>query len=285
MWTLLARPQLAWWVQARTASTLVPRRRASAIAHLSAATEPSEPSTPTTTRPATGGAAAGSASAAGPVMSVMIRVSPAGGGLGRPPSGPAQYGGGEPVGRHVAVDGLDVARVHAVGLVPDADVTGVADAPVERPPWLEVRVVTVAGEALQVGERPPVLDHDRRRQEGLVVGQQPLLRVLLEVAQHPRHRGEDRPPPGHLPRPVDAHPDEEDDHLALDSVQGGGVSSGADPCHDHSLERLLRPRIPPPPDAVQSLASGGPAGPRGHEQRCAHPAARLGRGAAQAGLQ
>ena len=72
----------------------------------------------------------------------------------RPGSDRGHGGGGrQPVGRHVAVDRLDVRGQDAIRLVPDPDVAGAADAPIELPPRLKVGVVTVPRKALQVFER------------------------------------------------------------------------------------------------------------------------------------
>src|SRR5437879_5151472 len=64
-------------------------------------------------------------------------------------------GCGQPEDGHVAVDGLVLAGVDAVRLVPDADVARVANGPIEATPGLEVGQIRVAGEAVERLEVTP----------------------------------------------------------------------------------------------------------------------------------
>src|SRR4051794_16897733 len=89
----------------------------------------------------------------------------------------------EPDARHVAVDRLVFAGAHAERLVPDADVAVVADQLVEAPPGRQVRRVRIAGVALELLERAPVL-HQRRpgRPQALRGAQEARRLVLLQLA-------------------------------------------------------------------------------------------------------
>jgi hypothetical protein len=87
----------------------------------------------------------------------------------------------------------------------------------------------VAGEAVQVLEAAPVLDHRRAAVEQAQLGaEQPLLGMAPELAEHPRHGRVDRPPVMDLPGPVEPHADEEHHEVALELSR---VPARVDRCH------------------------------------------------------
>src|SRR6476646_8819562 len=89
---------------------------------------------------------------------VRAQPDPARSGLARGAGEAVVTDGRQPDAGHVAVDRLVLPLTHAVGLVPDADVAGVAHALVERAPGREVAGVAIARVAVEVFERAPVLD-------------------------------------------------------------------------------------------------------------------------------
>ena len=140
---------------------------------------------------------------------VRPRADPLGGRGARRPDRHEVADRAEPDPRHVGVDRLVLAGAHAVGLVPDPDVAGRADAPVELAPDGQVLGLRVARVALEVLERAPVL-HERRARgpQALRRAQEARPGIGLQLLDHPRHRAERPHPVAHLPRLVDAHPDE-----------------------------------------------------------------------------
>src|SRR3954451_6206269 len=135
-------------------------------------------------------------------------------------------GGRQPDARHVAVDRLVLPGAHAVGLVPDADVARPTDDLVEALPRRQVPRVRVARVAVELLERAPELHERRASVHPTELGAEEAgLRVGLELLHHGRHGAEDHERPPQLPRPVEAHADEEDDEVALER---GAVTTGED---------------------------------------------------------
>ncbi len=131
----------------------------------------------------------------------------------------------QPEARHVAVDALVLACPDLEGLVPDADVSAVdADGLEVALPRLGVKHV-VTREALEVVEASPDLDDQRftRRHQRDACVEHADVGVLLVGLEHRPHRAEHGPPELQLQRLVDAHPDQEDDEVA---VHVGRVPAG-----------------------------------------------------------
>src|SRR3954468_5510910 len=70
--------------------------------------------------------------------------------------------------------------------------------------------------------------------------EQPPLRSLLQLPQHPRHGQEDRDPVVHGPEVVDAHPDQQDDDVLL---RGRGGAACGDLLPDHGTPSLASSTI------------------------------------------
>jgi hypothetical protein len=125
-------------------------------------------------------------------------------------------GGREAEDRHVAVDGLVFPGPDPEGLVPDPDFTGIPDGAVEPPPRLQVRQVLIPGEPVQGIEVAPVLDHYGRPPEPLLEAQAAQFGMLAQHFQHLGHGRRDRQPLADPQWMAEAHPDQEDDEIALD---------------------------------------------------------------------
>src|SRR3984957_2465296 len=125
-------------------------------------------------------------------------------------------GGREAEGRHVAVDGLVLPGPDPERLVPDPDLARVPDGAVELPPRLQVGQVLIPGEPVQGIEVAPVLDHDGRPPEPLLEAQATQFRMPAQYPHHLGHGPRDRQPLADPQRVVEAHPDQEDDEIAVD---------------------------------------------------------------------
>src|SRR5204862_340259 len=130
-------------------------------------------------------------------------------------------------GRYLAVpDGDEVALVPLREPTTRVGRSHAADELVEALPRRQVPRVRVARVAIEVLERAPEL-HQRRAavHEAELGAEEAGLRVGLKLLHHGPHGAEDHERPPQLPRPVEAHADEEDDEVALDR---GAVTTGED---------------------------------------------------------
>ena len=133
---------------------------------------------------------------------------------------------------------------HPVRLGPGADVTKGADRRIEAPPGLQVRVVPILGEPLQVLKRAALLDDERRRQQRLLVPEQPRLGRRLQVPPHAGHRGEDGPRRRERAWWADLHADRADDRVVTSSAEVSGVTHVLDLRHT-SVPVRSKARTPP----------------------------------------
>ena len=141
---------------------------------------------------------------------LALAAQPPAGRLAAAGRGKMVHHGAEAERRHVVVDGFVLARLYQVALVPDAERAVVADHLVVAPPHRHVQFGLRAREALQVLERPPVLDHaDAARVDDLLAAEEALLRVAAQVEQHADEGRRAEGPLAQREEPVDAHADDE----------------------------------------------------------------------------
>src|SRR5436309_1561829 len=118
--------------------------------------------------------------------------------------------------RHVVVDALKIAWPNPICLVPDANIAVAANGTIKRGPSRAVSAGGIFRIALEMFERSPVLQRNRRVANPRFNTQKAGAGVRLQFTKHPWHGHGDRKPLVDFPETVDAHADQKDDELSVD---------------------------------------------------------------------
>jgi hypothetical protein len=118
--------------------------------------------------------------------------------------------------RHVVTDAFEIHGMNAVCFVPDAHMAAHRYRTIECRPCRSVLAIRILCIALQMFERAPIPQENRGVSEPRFSAQLAARRILLQFAEHSRHRPCNRKPFVKFPRTVYSHSDQEHNKITFD---------------------------------------------------------------------